>query len=224
MNLQISVPKAGTHLFGLMTRCTTGIIGLREVPQIEPVNQFVRVETLKLRFKDLDPNLNYRGHIPYHPEIEPLVKRQFQHVLLILRDPRDVIVSWAHYVENLKTSALNTKLNRGRLSDIPFSSRVDFLIDHMRLFLLSFEPWREKSYVTTLHYEEFKTNPQRVLMQLAAMEFGSVTEMLERARKREYTFRKGTINNWQTEFNEMQKHQAEKKFGDIIAKWRSQYV
>jgi hypothetical protein len=216
--LQISVPKAGTYLFGNMTNSDYQIIALRKQPQARPIDQLLDVDELLPLFKELDMDANYKGHIPFHPELENIVAR-FETVLLIIRDPRDIIVSMANYVQKIPTSALNFITPQGQLSKLRFPQRVDFLIETMCPFFEAFEPWRDKSYVHVFKYETFQKYPGVVIDRLNDLGFGATQEIFERSKEKAYTFRKGTINNWKLEFSPVQKRDAWVQFGDIIEKW-----
>lgn len=218
MNLLISCPKAGTHMFGNMLNADLDIIALYPKPQKYPIDQFLPNETILERLQGLDASQNYKGHIPY---IGDLTNRfhEFDHVFLALRDPRDVIVSMAHYVDRVKTSAFNHPVFDGRLSELYFPYRIDYLIETMRPVFELFEGWRKEG-IEVLCYEEYKYRPDQMVQKLSRLGFGTVEEISKRAQKRAYTFRNGTSGQWEKEFTDGQKERANMKFGDLIEAWR----
>jgi len=219
MRLQISVPKAGTRVFGLMTNSQLEPLPLK-LGARRPLELFPDLEQISISMMGLQADGHYRAHLPYHPEIENLVE-SFEVVTLILRDPRDIIVSMAYYIGTTHTSAFNFQVsNKKRLSDLALSERFDFLIEQMPVTFRLFDGWREMAGIELFYYEDYKLHPLDVFSRLSALGFGSAKEIMERSFHKDYGFRVGTIENWKKEFNAAQKTRALENFGNIINAWR----
>ena len=87
-----SVPKAGSHL---LARCLTlmGIVNSRQhVHYLHPREKIERA------FAHLKPGEYLTAHLPYLPFVEELMRARGARMVVIIRDPRDVVVSHFHYV------------------------------------------------------------------------------------------------------------------------------
>jgi len=213
--LQISVPKAGTHLFENMTLARTANLPLvfGGISQLFPSQ--AEIET---RFHNLENNGRYKAHLPYFDGVERLLE-QFDNVIFILRDPRDIIVSIAYFIENLPTSVFNWNVNGKPLSEHKLSYRIDYLIDNMAPVFARFDPWLDVKNIEVFHYEDHYLFPRETYQRLEKMGFGMASELEERASNKAYTFRVGSIENWKTEFSTTQKYRAQENFGNIIERW-----
>jgi hypothetical protein len=219
MDLQISMPKSGTYLFGYMTQCETGITTLRSEAQSIPVNQFLDPGIIAERLTNLNPAINYRAHLPNHESyIDKL--SQFRRVILILRDPRDVINSHAHYVYLHPRSPLNYFHDGNkRLNEIPFSRRIDYLITNLRPVFYLFEAWR-KMGIETFYYEQYKTAPLDLFDRFSKMGYGTPAEISARSNRRGMSYRAGGMGEWKQTFTSYQKRACKNIYGDLIESWK----
>lgn len=214
MRILISVPKAGGHLFAQMTESQEAAFLVRD--QRGPGQQFMAAQQIRDRLRGMSGNV--WGHVPYHPALAPVVESA-ETALLLVRDPRDIIVSHAHYVARKRNSALDYAIGKVRLSKIPFEQRVGFLIASMGPVFARFDMWRRMPFVQVFRYEEYQRDPEGTMERLGALGYGAVDGMRARAKIHSYTFRKGAIGDWETEFTGRQKAKAERLFGEIIDRW-----
>jgi sulfotransferase 6B1 len=99
--LAISMPKCGTHL---LTRLVSSLTGCTRS------NQALRTGNVSEAQQIIDHHRSVaskqhtflRGHQCYSSEIETLLTEQGFRVFIMLRDPRDTVVSHAHWVTNEK--------------------------------------------------------------------------------------------------------------------------
>lgn len=215
MFLQISVPKSGTHLFENMTLARTANLPLRQggITQLFPDQA-----EIEARFRDLEKDGRYKAHLPYFDGVESLLE-QFERVIFILRDPRDIIVSMAHFIGNLPTSVFNWDINGRRLSDRDLAYRIDFLIDNMAPVFSRFDPWLDVKNIEVFRYEDYYRFPQKTYKRLEGLGLGTVAMLAERAKVKAYTFRVGTIENWKNELTLQQQKRANANFARFISRW-----
>jgi hypothetical protein len=89
--LLISVPKAGTNLLRRVLEMLPLLRPAGTVALLPIEDQLARIATLG-RGKILST------HLHWMPELEPILEQQDIRGLFISRDPRDICVSWFHYV------------------------------------------------------------------------------------------------------------------------------
>ena len=223
MKLMISLPRSGSHLFAQMTQSKMVVLFVRD--QYGPVEQAKSKSEILQALHKLESRSrqrNYWTHLPYHHEYESFVNN-CESSFLLLRDPRDMIVSHAYVVEKMPDISLNFRIGERHLCDLPLSERVDFLIDHMRPFLLWFESWRVFG-MQTFYFEDFIRDPLPVCERLESIGYGDAVVMMKRARyKHPAYFRSGKIGDWKKVFTEEQVERADENFGDLIERWREQY-
>ena len=94
--LCVSLPKAGTHLVERAV-CLHAGMHRRILPTLNPEN--VGAEGLAGVLRKLRPGQVVLAHLPFDPAYPELVERQGVRALFAVRDPRDIAVSLAHYIE-----------------------------------------------------------------------------------------------------------------------------
>ena len=106
--IAISMPKCGTHVLMRLVAALTG-----KTPATRTLRTTDVAAASQILDQDSDAqnrSLFLRGHQQYTAEIESLLIERGIRVLLILRDPRDTVVSHAHWVTTAKHgSAANRK-------------------------------------------------------------------------------------------------------------------
>jgi hypothetical protein len=218
MNLLIAPPKAGTHLFGFLTASKEWLVALRpEAPGL-PLTQFEPDSVILARVKQLDPHKNYKGHIPCRPALARITEK-FDNVILVLRDPRDIIVSMAHAVGKHDGAPINYHIGGGKMDTLPLGKRIDYLINNMLPVFMLFDRWIVNESIQIFHYDQFMNDPERVFERLVSMAYGSPEILRERAKKRAYTYRTARSGDWMVD---MTKHQAQRSadiYGDLIKTW-----
>jgi hypothetical protein len=165
-------------------------------------------------------------HIPFTRERAEKLKNAVG--FMIVRDPRDVIVSHAHYVQRVKdkTGIDYWVTDTKRLSHISMERRIDSLIRLMRHRLCAYNGWAYQENVHVFKYSELVTNQEKQIKRL--MEILSkhnlldtdYNGMVERARpKPSGAFRRGKVGDYKHAFTDAQKGDAEAMFGDFIEAW-----
>jgi len=112
-----SIPKAGTHLVSTLLN-NLGFYYKRPVLERglknHPLNllyfklsqtcliglgqpQKVKLQTIKYLLKNTRRGTFKLGHIPYQPEIVELLSQLHYKIIIVIRDPRDIVVSQIHY-------------------------------------------------------------------------------------------------------------------------------
>ena len=217
MKLQISIPKAGSHLFKQMTGSTS--IGLLQKNMPTPIEQFKDETDVLGRITDL-PEGNYCAHLLHTPAAEFVVSG-FDTVILILRDPRDIIISQLYYVKWWTGKAVNYLVGDGlHLSDLSMEDGIDFLIDNFRPVLLGFDKWTSCPFVHVFTFEQYIDNAELVFERLHDLGYGEIDKMREAITIHDKkAFRKGDVGDWVNHFSETQARNSQDNFGDIIDKW-----
>lgn len=215
MFLQISIPKSGTHLFENMTLARTANLPLRHggIAQLFPEQA-----EIEARFRDLEKDGRYKAHLPYFEGVEKLLE-QFEQVIFILRDPRDIIISMAYFIGNLPTSVFNWTVSGKPLSEHKLSYRIDYLIDNIAPVFERFDPWLDAKGIEVFRYEDYYRFPQKTYKRLENLGLGAVAVLEECAQAKAYTFRAGTIENWKDELSPQQLKRANANFARFISRW-----
>lgn len=98
-----SFPKSGTHL---LHQVLTGIPGVSDARRLVATRPPVRyaprdvVPALRRLFRR-HPSEVLRGHVEYEAAIAELLRQSQAFHVFIIRDPRDVVISEAHYLANM---------------------------------------------------------------------------------------------------------------------------
>lgn len=99
--LIISIPKSGTHL---LARCIELLTRRRKCTRLDHDFAATHIPTPQFLEKLLTlSQLEYRSlHLPYSPIYEQAIAKRHVKTLVIIRDPRDVLVSRVHYMRDGK--------------------------------------------------------------------------------------------------------------------------
>jgi len=211
--IYLSVPKAGTHLLRkaieLLTREQTRWIGLSDVKYFDPVTFLHERERI------------VGGHL--FPELDVVRTRFSEHYkkILLIRDPRDVMVSFMHHLLANLTWSSSPKFDYQTFAALP----PDAMLRATLLF-----PYEYRNPATTFPYAALWMQDPSVLVckfeDLVGEEGGGSREkqldvlrklnvFLEANRSEAdvvavaeqlyggtWTFRKGQIGAWKEAFNE----------------------
>jgi hypothetical protein len=98
-----SIPKSGTHLLARCLELCPGIIdsGVH-------INRRTDINHLRTTLAELPRSSFATAHLPFTHERAPAIKACDVAHVLIIRDPRDVVVSHFHYVVRQENHPLNT--------------------------------------------------------------------------------------------------------------------
>ncbi|HET7009902.1 MAG TPA: sulfotransferase domain-containing protein [Anaerolineales bacterium] len=175
------------------------------------------------------------GYLPWTPQLERRLCRDGWATYLIVRDPRDTVVSAVYYATQMYPGhALHEYL--GSLPDM--EARIGTIIQgisegplrraSVRQHFERFIPWMQQPEVCLVRYERLVQEPEATL--------GSMLEYLRRrgfaakeedaklisrlragmAPSRSETFRKGGAGGWRQHFTEHNREQFEAVAGDLL--------
>jgi len=152
IKLIFSLPRSGSGLCGAILGVPKGEGGFdRSITNPKPIKYV------------LDRARKYDGlwtHYPHTDVMEDYLRRTRDFACYVnLRDPRDIIVSYAHAIERNPTWWMNYKHNGKRMADYPFTERIDHLIDYMHDELFRHDKWRESGICLPMYYRNNITHP-----------------------------------------------------------------
>ena len=232
--LALSMPKAGTHLLGKLLATLPDMMfsGLHlDDNHIFPnadvghwVEQELDRRTLRKTAQSCLPGQYMTGHFPHTDAVAETLANCNIHPVLILRDPRDVAVSYAHYVSREPRHAHYRYFNSG------LKTVDDKIMASIRGFsksesgtrgLLSigqliedYVPWARSPNVTVCSFErlvgssgggddrqqlaEVKKIAEAVNRPLGGEQLNEISQKVFTRKSR--TFRKGQIGDWSNSF------------------------
>lgn len=148
-------------------------------------------------------------------------------LFVLMRDPRDATVSWAHHV---RRAGAAHRRHISKFCHIPpqfydwsDAEQMSFLVrTHLPQAVNWIESWldclaaEDRSLeILPLYYDELKQHPERYFQRI--MEFCGVEGELSRVPKPQkgvLHYRKGTHGQWRTDFSEADQHFASTLMGD----------
>jgi hypothetical protein len=175
------------------------------------------------------------GYLPWHPETEARLCRAGWAVYLILRDPRDTIVSQIFYATQMHPGHA---LHRYLLSLPDMEARIETMIRGIpdgplqrvgiREQYDRFLPWLSRPAVCAVRYERLVEDPDDVLRAMLGYlggrgfaprepEAALVPRLRERmAPEKSETFRKGGAGGWKQHFTDRNREQFNAATGDLL--------
>ncbi len=253
-----SIPKAGTHLL---------LNVVLQVPQtflqdeiviynLKSNRQIWGLEVLSISSRfyyslverkvyNLLPGKVYVGHNPYISEVAKFIDRWKLKHILIIRDPRDYVVSLTYYFgyryrirrpaydqfksHDEKLLASIVGIGEGKFSISSFLTK--YSIPNVKILYESYEGWLNHQNTLIIRYEDFvgengispniKEKVRRILNYLEVEPTDDIIEkMINEGMKpeRSHTFRKGRVGEWKKEFKEIHLEAFEKIGGVEILK------
>lgn len=218
-----SIPKGGTHLLHTVAASLPGVRDyhsfVASVPSL--VHRPRSAARIRARLNRIAPGEVVRGHLWYSADVsEQLTRLNVVH-LLIVRDPRDVVVSEAHYLADMAPwhSLHRAFAERGTLEE-----RVRLAIEGLEprqsrwwyppvgQRLAPYVRWMGEPGVRTVRYEDMIGDGRvdavlDVVVAYAAVSGASVDvdAVSERAvsaiqERRPHTFRQGEAGGWRSVF------------------------
>lgn len=177
------------------------------------------------------------GHVPFSQEFGDLLLELRVKTLLIVRDPRDVVVSHANYVAGSPTHTLwesyqrlspSERIQKSIMGVEPTASggaKLLSITDRCRSIL----PWMSQPYNHTTYFERLVgpqgggvREAQTVELECIARHLGIryARRDIERIAERLYggttTFRKGIIGDWRNHFTAEHKRVFKELAGDLL--------
>lgn len=225
-----TIPKSGTHLIAKVLRLITGrmgqwaketwVISQSEVDKYCSVNDF-----------ESEEKYYYLAHAPYIANNGEIVRKNKLKVILLLRDPRDILISYAHYVKKDPEKLLYYERYKQKLKKWSLSETVSNFIKHypcggepikedlslVEFYKLYLE-WQnyDDLYVTTfeklvgrsgggsksIQMNEIKQIGQFLNISLSPEKIDKIAEELFGGTE---TFREGSAGSWKKELTNEQK-------------------
>ncbi len=223
-----SVPKSGTHL---MTQILLGIPHLSFSLKLQNYASHLDESFLK----KLNPDQFARGHIFYEKSQEALLRTFNMKQIFVYRDPRDIIVSLAYYVDKVRDKDLYPILG-GRpkkeqyLIAILGVNNKNFKYNNIAQRVNRYTGWIGKKNVLSVKYEDLVYSKQS--FSAAAQSIVNflyreseppkpkheIIESMHRSINpdKSPTFRRGKIGDWRHEFDNEVKEAFKLVGGDLL--------
>ncbi|MGH8931333.1 MAG: sulfotransferase domain-containing protein [Egibacteraceae bacterium] len=249
-----SLPKAGTNLLLKLMRLLPSIHHVRLYLNREEVGLYwprageprlrigvdtpedVSLRRVARRVRRLPPGTWFSGHVPYSPGFLQLLTDSGIRMLLIVRDPRDVVLSNAEYLASPphRFSTSFSKLSReervlASIQGLPAAGRRPALLD-IRERVTSLMPWlRANPLVYVTRFEHLVGPAGGGCPETQVSEIMRIAEHLRISLDSEgacdigqklfggtHTFRKGQIGGWREEFTEAHATAVKALLGDLL--------
>lgn len=250
-----SLPKSGTHL---LAKALTGLPGVdhsgkhmdrKTISEFvdkgvafptkgrEDINIQADFQLIERLLKSIPPGRFLTAHLNYHPKVHDALIQMKYKVLLMVRDPRDVVLSWADYIAKEKNHLLysffcRTDLDyrircgiRGVGSDVTKTRRqpsiLELISGHMK--------WKTQGCAFLVQFEQLigekgggsREVQQKVMEQL--VDFfeiecaGTVIDVIcDTLFGGTYTFHSGMIGRWRDRFTDEHKALFKETVGRLL--------
>lgn len=215
----VTIPKSGTHMMAKCLKCLTG----KDILNTS--------ENLHLSTTKLPPNPHqelYRGHLRYSPEAEQFFKANKFKCFLMLRDPRDQVVSMTYWIvtrpEAHPIEAARYKANPAYFSEV-LMERIKGINDYYKPFI----PWLKNPLFYTVKFENLVGDQGGGKEAFQVREIKNMARHLNRSlsvlhakycAKRIFggtaTFRKGKIGSWKKHFTQEHKKAFKEGAGKLL--------
>lgn len=229
-----SIPKAGTNLLSRLMRLMPGTVDRWTYHVDESLSGLER------QIQCGRAGQVITAHLPWTQALADQFNRMDYRTFLMVRDPRDVMVSGVHYVTRMdKGHPLHRHLNNlpdddARLLAMINPPPADLNIpevwknDNFRTFL----PWFDEPACMVIRFEDLvgvrgggsdaaqqkciRDVAQHMRVDLSDEQLHSITNALFGNKSR--TFRKGQIGDWPNQFNDAHKAAYKEQAGDVLIK------
>jgi hypothetical protein len=233
-----SIPKSGTHL---LKQLLLGIPGIQYNSQIGLYGHYHYQTDEKLNpIKNLTPHSFANGHLHYSVEWETFFKELNMKQVFVLRDPRDILISYAHFIPKTQIDHLYPTFTQ---EGFTHRDRIKFLIeggplledgkpDHpgIREWYQSFSGWLNRPNVHAIRFEDMiasaqmKWNTTGELLDFLSDGVDNplhredwITAMISNIRpEASVTFRKGKSGGWKDEMDDELKALFQARAGDLL--------
>ena len=213
MRFLTSFPKSGTYFL-------RHILELKDeeskVVQISVVPQGKRPANFRVYPKGIS------GHLVCNEVVLELARNMDK--IFIVSDPRDIIVSWAHYGKKLGDHHALARLHRvdpslKRVLRVKGEDdRITIMLTAIRRYMTGYLDWPK--YAHTVRYEGLINDPATELAEVAAILDEPLDELVERASFRGgKTFRKGVVGEWRHEFTDRHNELFWENYSDVMERW-----
>ena len=237
-----SFPKSGTHLLTQILKGFTQFApftnsGLAPVRSFEGQSGKLRdAKQMAREIAQLLPGDISYGHVHAYPELLKLLTGEGNASFFIYRDPRDVVVSHVHYVNDINSRHVHHRYYQEKLSS--FDERLEISIrglpDAQHPFpdiRARFEPymnWLNRDDIHSLRFEDLIDSRARAIEQIIQFVIArgfspnvSDSEMLDALTKnidpkKSPTFRSGISGAWKEQFSDQHKSIFKRLSGDLL--------
>ena len=192
MKLLLSHMRAGSHLAAAIMQLHPFVAHNEQTGEMMPVEKLINV---------LSMDNDIWTYYPYHHRLEYWIKHKPDlKPYLLLRDPRDIIVSTAHFCEKYPQTFLNYNVNGVRFSDMPVSRRIDYLIDDiLHESLYDYERWRMTGLFELIRFRDLLKHP--------------VAKIYHNWKRR------GVVGAYKDEMTTEQIARCDDRYGELIEVW-----
>jgi sulfotransferase 6B1 len=235
-----SFPKSGTHLLSQVVAALPGAVDYgRFVATVPSIRHVPRpYNNVRRRLSGLAPGEIVRTHLLYDEKVGGLLEAQNALHLFIYRDPRDVVVSEAHYLAEMAPwhalhasfKALPDLDSRIRLSIQGSSSLSDEIwYPNIAERFAAYEGWLADSNVFTIRFEELVANQESCGSGIAAAyaeradepadEPAFLSRMLAHVDPaKSHTYRRGGSGGWREAFTDQHRDAMKQVAGDLLVR------
>ena len=193
MKLLISHMRAGSHLAAAILKLRPFVAHNEQTGKMIPVEELIAV---------ISAGYDMWTYYPYHRKLERylIVNQDEIEPYLLLRDPRDIIVSTAHFCEKYPNTFLNFEVDGRKFSDMGLEERIDHLIDDiLEESLFDYEKWRTSGLFNIIHYRDLIKHP--------------IADFYQNWKRR------GVTGSYKDEMTRKQIRRATQKYKELIEKW-----
>ncbi len=228
-----SIPKAGTHL---LKRCLNLISGVTDTDI--HVDYLTPKEEIKQILAAVPPSHFVSSHLTP----EPWLLRSLEHggyvVLLMIRDPRDIVVSYIHYVLKEQTHFLHQRFSQMEDLNERLMATILGIQENEQLLLLDidslcrgFLQWQGYEICRTIRFEDLigpmgggtSARQHEAVASVAdhigiSMDSKTASEVSDKIfDPKSPTFRKGTIGSWKDEFTPEAARQMDRLAAELLS-------
>ncbi|MDQ0901548.1 sulfotransferase domain-containing protein [Paenibacillus sp. V4I7] len=227
-----SIPKSGTYLMSQILKGMPGVSqGAHLYAGIEQLNNH------RQALNNTKPNEFILGHIYHSPEWVNMMQHFSMKQVFLYRDPRDIVVSFVHFIHRLPQHNLYPILMRNGITHKEQLLTVINGVHTPQLYYPSisemigfFEGWIHTPNVLSIKYEQLKASresqlntirqiaeflwkglaPPIPLVQLATMMQDNIDP------QQSPTFRQGSIGDWRQEFDAEVRESFKRVAGNLL--------
>ena len=216
----VTIPKSGTHL---LEKALIGITGYKKVKkEDDPLLFKVPLASLQRYLSDISPSDFFSSHLNYTPEYEELLRTYNQKIVMIIRDPRDQVVSntyWMHSLPDVYTQW------KGQTFEEILVYNIKSVVAFSNLWL----PWVYAADTSVLTFEDLvgergggtahrqrkavKFLAEQLGCNLSIMQLCTIADTLFGATE---TFRSGQIGSWKKHFTKEHKELFKLHAGKLL--------
>ncbi len=234
-----TVPKSGTHLLKqLLLGMNPNVITNNPKHVLYGAPNFNKSEDID-RLNHMNDNQFIHGHFYFLPSWKEIFDRNDLKQIFLVRDLRDVVVSYGYFIDKLPNHALYQYFQENEIS---MKDRCLTLIEGINdtdrnlvypsidTWFRSFQPWMEQENVLTVKYEDLHISNSacvETLEKIITFLWGDgvtpinketmIKQMINNINtKTSPTFRKGQSGGWLTEFNGPCKKAFKERAGQLL--------